>query len=226
MARDEAILNQAAGAEVTLRFYRWRPWAFSIGYFQKYGDFERFERDGIPVVRRLSGGGAIYHADEIAYGLVAPYGAGPFGRRAGEVFERVHSSIAVGLGLLGVEACLSDGPSGASPLICFSRPQRYDVVVGERKILGSAQRRKGGFFLQHGSLPLSPNRFAPEALSLGELVDALPDDGRLVEVFAEAFEEAFGLRFERACLAAGEEAEAAKLAAGKYAAGTRWNRRR
>lgn len=225
MARDEAVFKAAADGGVTLRFYGWRPWAFSLGYFQRYAQFERFEREGIPIVRRPSGGGAIYHADELTYSLVGPCGGVPFGRRAAEVFERVHGALCAGLSALGVEAELSDGPSGESPAICFSRPQKYDVVVGGRKLLGSAQRRKGGMFLQHGSLPLSPNRFAPEAVSLGETVGEAVERERIVEALAAAFEGSFGVEFVRASLTEAEEAEAAVLAAEKYGR-EEWNRRR
>jgi lipoate-protein ligase A len=224
MARDEAILLAAAD-DATVRFYSWRPWAFSLGYFQRYADFEAQARRGIAIVRRLTGGGAIYHADELTYSLVGPFGTRGFPRRAAGIFEKVHGAIRQGLRALGVEAQLSDAPTGRSATICFERPQKFDIVVGEKKLVGSAQRRYGGHFLQHGSLPLSQNEFAPGAASLEELVAKRPSDATITEALSRAFEEAFGVRLVRGGLSAEEEAAAARLAAEKYGR-PEWNRRR
>jgi len=226
MARDEAILHAAArGGPVTLRFYSWRPWAFSIGYFQKWADFAAHAGRGIPVVRRLTGGGAIYHADEITYSLVGPFGRSPFPRRAADLFEKVHRAIASGLSGLGIAADLSDAPAGRWAIVCFERPQKLDVVVGGRKLLGSAQRRFGGFFLQHGSLPLSANPYAPGAVSVGEILVNRPEEGRIIEALAGAIAGGFGATLAAGPLRGEEEAEALSLAARKYAQAV-WNARR
>jgi len=214
MARDEALLAAAAERRTAaLRFYGWRPAALSIGYFQRWADFRRFHELDLPVVRRPSGGGAIW------------CGAGPFPRRAGAIFEKLHLCICRGLSRLGLDARLSDGPAGPSPLICFSAPQKYDIVAGGRKLLGSAQRRKRGAFLQHGSLPLSPNRFAPGAASLGEVLAGAPPEEAVVAALKAGFEEGLGLSFETGRLAGGEEDLARRLAHEKYGA-DEWNRRR
>jgi len=226
MARDEALLVSAAGGgPATLRFYTWRPWAFSIGYFQHYSEFAAHASGGIPVVRRLTGGGAIYHADEITYSIVGPFGLCGFPRKAADIFEKIHRALAEGLRDLGVDARLSDAPAGRSPVMCFSRPQKYDIIAGGRKIVGSAQRRYKGCFLQHGSLPLSANGFAPEAISLEELVEKRPDAATIVGRLRTAFERAFEARLVEGAIEAGEKATAERLAAGKYGDDL-WNRKR
>jgi len=226
MARDEAILaGVRGGGPVTLRFYAWRPPAFSLGYFQAYGEFAAHAARGVPVVRRLTGGGAIYHAQEVTYSLCGPFGAGSFPRRASAIFQKVHTAIGGGLRELGIAAALSDAPSGRSPSICFSRPQKFDIVVGGRKLLGSAQCRRGGFFLQHGSLPLAPNPFAPEAVSIAELVAKQPAEATIVENLAAALSVAFGAKLREAPLDEGEEEMAAGLAAERYSRDS-WNARR
>ena len=232
MARDEAILlcaaasnGRARGASATLRFYAWRPWAFSLGYFQKYEEFAAHAESGIPVVRRMTGGGAIYHADEITYSLVGPAGRCGFPRRAADIFEKVHAAIAGGLSSIGIDAELSDEPTGRSAPVCFERPQKYDIVAGGRKLLGSAQRRHGGHFLQHGSLPLSANAFAPGATSVGQLVAKRPPDSTIIDSLADALADSFGVVFVEGRLSDEEEAEAGRLAARKYAS-AEWNRKR
>lgn len=225
MARDETMLEAAFEGLVTLRFYSWRPHSFSIGYFQNRADFDVRAGADTPVVRRPSGGGAIYHADEITYCLAGPCSAGPFPRRSADIFEKIHVAIAAGLRSIGVDAELFDAPPGASPLICFSRPQRYDIVVGRRKLLGSAQRRKDGAFLQHGSLPMSPNKYAPEAISLDEVLGGRPDDADVIAALALGFREALGLEFGEAEFSAQEEARASRIEDEKYAT-DEWNRRR
>ncbi len=227
MARDEALLLSArTGTRVTLRFYRWSPAALSLGYFQRWGDFAEMAEAGTPVVRRLSGGGAIWHDDEITYSMAGPFGAGPFPGRAAHIFEKLHRCICDGLSRLGVDGRLSDGPSGASPLICFSEPQKYDVVVaGGRKLLGSAQRRSGGAFLQHGSLPLGANRFAPGAASLDALLGRTPAVPEIISALVGAFEDGLGLSFAKGALTSAEEGLARRLACEKYL-GDEWTRRR
>jgi lipoate-protein ligase A len=226
MARDEAILLSAArDGGVILRFYGWRPHALSLGYFQRWGDFRGFAAEGRPVVRRPSGGGAIWHADEITYALAARCGEGPLPGRSADIFEKVHRCLREGLGALGASVTLSDAPAGASPPICFSRPQRYDLVVGGKKLLGSAQRRARGAFLQHGSLPLSPNEFAPEAVSLCEVLGQRPEDGSIIAALVGGFERVLGLRFEETAFSPWERGRAARLEAEKYGR-DEWNRRR
>lgn len=226
MSRDEAIMRSVrSGAPPTLRFYAWRPWAFSLGYFQEYADFATQRERGITVVRRPTGGGAIYHADEVTYSLSGRFGGGEFPRRAADIFEKVHKAILRGLVLLGVEASLSDAPTGKSAIICFQRPQRFDIVAGERKLLGSAQRRFGGCFLQHGSLPLSANEFAPEATSLAQCLGGRPEESVVTDALVEGFEAAFGVDCVRGVLSRDEEEAAATLAAEKYGS-DEWNRRR
>jgi lipoate-protein ligase A len=226
MARDEALLKAAQrGAPTTLRFYAWRPWAFSLGYFQRWEDFAGYAEKGAPVVRRLTGGGAIWHADELTYSLAGPFGGPEFPPRAADIFDKVHRTIVEGLRTLGVEAELSDAPTGRSATICFAKPQKFDIVVGGRKLLGSAQRRDGGYFLQHGSLPLSPNQYAPGAISIADILVNPPGAGRIVETLAGAFQRSFKVACAPGTLDAGEAAEADQLARGKYSS-DEWNRRR
>jgi lipoyl(octanoyl) transferase len=226
MARDEALLRAVQrGAATTLRFYAWRPWAFSLGYFQNWADFEAHAERGVPIVRRLTGGGAIWHADELTYSLVGPFGREGFPQRAADIFEKVHKTIVEGLAGLGVSAELSDAPTGRSATICFAKPQKLDIVVGGRKLLGSAQRRYGGWFLQHGSLPLSPNEYAPGAISIFDILVNPAATDRIIETLTGAFERAFEVNCAPGALTTEEAAEAAELAIGKYA-GAKWNRRR
>ncbi len=145
MGLDEAILESVASGEQapTLRLYAWKPAAVSIGYFQGAKDevdLARCASLGIDVVRRLTGGGAVYHADELTYSVVVPE-SHPLAR--GEIldsYRAICSGIILGLARLGVVAEFA-------PL--------NDIVSGGKKLSGNAQTRKKGCILQHGTVLLS-----------------------------------------------------------------------
>jgi len=141
MAIDESLL---ISGKPTVRLYKWRPSAISIGYFQGMEEvnLEECKRHGVDVVRRISGGGAVFHDEhgEITYSLVAPEKMLP--KNVLESCDRICSSIAGGLGYLGVNAEFS-------PL--------NDIVVNGKKISGSAQTRRYGNVLQHGTILLDPD---------------------------------------------------------------------
>lgn len=139
MAIDESLL---VSGTPTLRLYTWHPSALSIGYFQGIREevnLEACERHHVDVVRRISGGGAVYHdrAGEITYSLVLPEQELP--RDVQQSCERICTALASGLQQLGVDARFS-------PL--------NDVVVNGQKISGSAQTRRRGHVLQHGTVLL------------------------------------------------------------------------
>lgn len=139
MAIDEAMLISGTP---TLRLYTWHPSALSIGYFQgihEEVDLEACHHHHVDVVRRISGGGAVYHdtQGEITYSLVLPETALP--RDVQQSCERICTALAAGLQHLGVDARFS-------PL--------NDVVVNGKKISGSAQTRRRGYVLQHGTVLL------------------------------------------------------------------------
>ena len=173
MAADEAMLQMHASGKIppTLRFYSWQPLAASLGYFQQARrevDFEECEKRGIRVVRRLSGGRTVLHDREVTYSLVVKESESyiPEGLTASYLF--FSRGIAAGLTSLGVDPSLHSprptaGNSIAAPLhsaACFDAPSHYELTVGGRKIVGSAQTRRDGVLLQHGSILLD---FDPES---------------------------------------------------------------
>jgi lipoate-protein ligase A len=168
MAFDESLARRRAegtGAS-TLRFFRWKPWAISVGYNQGTWELNaaRCEADGIQVVRRPTGGRAILHADELTYSIVMPAGR----RSILQIYNDISRALVRGLSLYGVEASLQKSqPNFAeeyrnpSSLPCFSSSARYEIEWKGRKLVGSAQRRYAGSdgdaVLQHGSVLCGPS---------------------------------------------------------------------
>jgi lipoate-protein ligase A len=170
MALDEALLRTGP-VRLTLRTYRWDPWSLSLGYFQTVDreEVERFLEGGFGLVRRPTGGGAIFHGPEVTYAVAWPTGFPGLPRDAEGAYGIVHGALARALGSLGVptelrndSALLSDtGREGE--FWCFYHSVAFDLVREGRKLVGSAQRRTRRGFLMHGSIPLEENPLTPEA---------------------------------------------------------------
>lgn len=162
MAVDEAILRAvAAGSRPpTLRFYGWSPPCLSLGRNQPLADADlaACRAEGIDVVRRPSGGQAVLHADELTYSAILMQTDPRSEGGVLEAYRRISDGLLLGLEALGVAAVQAVGQRGgehATTPICFETPSEYEVTVGGRKLVGSAQWRSRGGVLQHGSLPLS-----------------------------------------------------------------------
>jgi lipoate-protein ligase A len=156
MAADEALLESvAAGAPPTLRLYRWSPAALSLGRFQPADDVavDACERLGVEVVRRPTGGQGLLHGGDLTYAVALPRPPGAAGG-VDAVYTLLAGGLIAGLARLGVEAAIArhDGPAGP---VCFAGQQGADLRVEERKVCGSAQVRRAGAVLQHGSILLT-----------------------------------------------------------------------
>ena len=150
MAIDEAILIAKIRALVpnTLRVYCWKPSAVSVGKFQrveKEVQMKHCGQLGIDIVRRITGGGAVFHAalGEVTYSVVAS--KDELGGDVGRVYSRIYSGLTHALGHIGVSADFNEGNAKACP----------NLTVNDRKISGSAQCHKGGVVLQHGTILIS-----------------------------------------------------------------------
>jgi len=170
MAIDEVLLESAIRAGMaTLRIYRWNEPTVSLGYFQPHDDRiigQRFE--GLPVVRRLSGGGAILHHHETTYSVVYPPGH-DFGDNPSRLYDAVHAGVVQFLNSMEIPAQLRGAPLADQPFLCFGRGDARDVVIGASKVMGSAQRRRSGAVLQHGALLLRRSSWAEEFAGLSDL---------------------------------------------------------
>jgi lipoyl(octanoyl) transferase len=175
MAVDEALLERAIelgdGCPV-LRIYRWASPALSIGVNQTLdeGVAERCERRGVDVVRRITGGGAVYHHQDVTYCVVAPR------RHMGvlEAYRWVAAGLITGLSALGLKARVGEharpqrSVNLRSPETgqwgCFAKTLGADLEVDGLKVCGSAQVRRNGWFLQHGSIPIADVRAETRSL--------------------------------------------------------------
>ena len=225
MALDEALLEEwRAGAPPVLRLYRWRPAALSLGRFQRLVDLGEVPAS-VPRVRRITGGGALHHReDELTYSIVAPYSLFHGERRGSPkvAYHAVHEAIRLGLVSLGLalEASAGDDAPGArvsarAPL-CYDLATDFDLKAAAGKLVGSAQRRKGEAFLQHGSIPVSPDPFSRGAVSLGALLGRVPSPGELAAAVRSGFERALGARLEPGAVTPAEAALARTLEREKY----------
>ena len=162
MAADEILLRRNAGTQPfpTLRFYSWQPHCLSLGRLQKQlppgALIPDNERD-YDVVRRPTGGRAVWHAREVTYSICAPLDFLPESARSVQgAYEWLSGGFLVGLSKLGVESKLAPSEKrGDGGTNCFASSAACDFLVNGKKLIGAAQCRLEGAFLQHGSLLLS-----------------------------------------------------------------------
>jgi len=216
MGIDEALLREPGPP--TLRLYGWSPAGLSLGYFQSSRDFEGVGGDHV-LVRRLTGGGAIYHDRELTFALTADLDLMP--TSIPDSYALMHRAIHGALRELGVDAdfAAADGDRpGARPDEPWglSEPGPHDVVDGGgRKLLGSAQRRITAphpRILHHGSLVM----VAPDATPGCGAIGAAADTDQLRRAVADRVAAALGLRAVEGALTADELRRAEALAVTRY----------
>ncbi|MCY3659771.1 MAG: lipoate--protein ligase family protein [Caldilineaceae bacterium] len=161
MAMDEALAESVASgcAPPTLRLYRWSPAAVSIGRFQSVADLdlERLDLGGLDWVRRLSGGRALLHGNELTYALLLPLAHPVAQLGILDSYRALAGSLRAALATLGVNADPLKARArrmAAVSAACLEQVGSWELAVAGRKLVGSAQCRRHGYVLQHGSLPL------------------------------------------------------------------------
>jgi lipoate-protein ligase A len=188
MAVDEYLFFAAQREPATfLRFYRWERPTASLGYSQDAAgaaDLDFCRANGIDVVRRMTGGKLVLHHRELTYSL-ASADAGVFTDTLRESYRRISLGMLRGLELMGLDARLAPAAPPAyvrGTMPCFAFPARDEIEIGGLKIVGSAQKRTGPAFLQHGSVPLEKD----EDLLKGAARSEAPDVGARMTSLAEA----------------------------------------
>lgn len=211
MALDEALMDTARQGEITLRFYGWEPGTLSFGRNEaarwRY-DEGRALAKGLGLVRRPTGGRAVFHHRELTYSLTAP--ARSWGGLR-ETYLKVNRALRSGLMSLGVPADLEPRPARAGTSrpaagACFRQPLPGELTAGGRKLVGSAQWRERGALLQHGSILLHNDQEVVELLRVGgvgpaepvpavglaELLPLLPPVEDLMDALVSSFGREFG----------------------------------
>jgi lipoate-protein ligase A len=156
MAIDEALLEHATAPSI--RFYRWQSPALSFGYFGRLADVESDTRE-CDLVRRWTGGGIVFHGDDLTYSIVIPVNDATFGESSTSIYQKIHCALCKALvkaGQRAVVAGIDDPGSGINDpgynTHCFANPVRADVLIDGRKVAGAAQRRTRSGLLQQGSI--------------------------------------------------------------------------
>lgn len=244
MAVDQALVEAvvAGDSPPTLRFYAWSPPCLSLGRSQRLAeaDVAACRAAGVDTVRRPTGGRSILHTDELTYS-VALLQTDP--RTEGGVVEgyrRLSEGLLAGLQLLGVPAvqAVDAPPTGVEPTaVCFETPADYEIAVGGRKLVGSAQWRARGGVLQHGTLPLrgdltrivdhlafsaseretQKRRLRRRALTLAEAMGRAPSFDEVARALAAGFAAALNLALVPGDLTSRERARAVDLRDKVYA---------
>ncbi len=219
MAVDECLLEAALErGQSSVRIYGWDQATVSLGYFQPPSDPERERRfAGLPTVRRLSGGGAILHHLEVTYSFaLSPQH--PLAQAPSVLYARAHNAVLNVLRGCGVEARMrgADLQNDVEPFLCFSRGDKNDIVLGAIKIVGSAQRRRRGAVLQHGSLILRQSPFAAEVPGLLDLAPTCNVPSDLRSRLGQALAAVLGSSIDRAPLTADEATRVQELIETRY----------
>ncbi len=256
MAVDETILEhiRRGDSPPTLRLYAWEPACLSLGHAQPLADVDRarLKERGWEVVRRLTGGRAILHTDELTYSVIGSAKDPVLAGSVLESYNRLAQALLLAVRSLELPVEMKDAQhvghaareappkrgslTHANP-VCFEVPSSYEIMVGGKKLIGSAQARKKEIVLQHGSLPLTGDltricqalvfenesaraQAAQRLLARATTVESAL--GRAVawetaaQAFIHAFETQLGLCFERGELSDSESNRAEELVREKY----------
>jgi lipoate-protein ligase A len=246
MAIDEAILSAVGSGDSppTLRLYAWAPPCLSLGYSQEGGDvdLDRLDDRGWDIVRRLTGGKAILHTDELTYSISAPAGNPHFSGDILESYRHLSRGLTAGLALLGlhpqVEGEVSLTEADRANPVCFEVPSSYEITIEGKKLVGSAQVRRKGRMLQHGSIPLygdislicqvlpfndppsrsqACERVRDRATTLADALGRIVSWEEAAEAIARGFADGLGWELESGSLSPQESERARSLTAEKYA---------
>ncbi|MGB7876921.1 MAG: lipoate--protein ligase family protein [Anaerolineales bacterium] len=245
MAVDEAILEDVIrGASLpTLRLYAWNPPCLSLGHAQPFTDVDttRLESHGWEVVRRMTGGRAILHTDELTYSVTAPVNEPRVAGSLLESYNRLASALLAAVQDLSLPVEMKEDKAesnGEPNPVCFEVPSTYEITVEGKKLIGSAQARRREGVLQHGSLPLTGDltricqalvflddsarekamqRLLARATTVESVLGREVDWDSAAQAFVRAFEAQLGLSFEEGELSESELARAEELVHEKYA---------
>ncbi|HLO28528.1 MAG TPA: lipoate--protein ligase family protein [Anaerolineales bacterium] len=248
MAVDESILEHVGrgASRPTVRLYAWDPACLSLGHAQPFADVDsaRLQERGWEVVRRPTGGRAILHTDELTYSVAGSAEEPILTGSVLESYNRLARALLLAVKDLGLpvemkKLAADHGSNGAAANpVCFEVPSTYEITVGGKKLIGSAQARKKEGVLQHGSLPLTGDltricqalvfesetaRSAASQRLLTRATTVASALGRVVtweaaaRTFIRAFETQLGLCFERGELSESESRRADELVREKYA---------
>ncbi len=269
MALDEAMLESViSGGPPTLRFYTWAPATLSLGVNQPIGevDTEECARRGFGLVRRMTGGRAVLHQHELTYSVAAMESDPLVSGGVVESYRKISGALVAGLRLLGADVTLAEpsralhralaearrngdlglADEGSHGAVCFDAASDYEITAGGRKVVGSAQARRGGALLQHGSILLDvdwdawasvfkyrteegrkramlklPTRMTSLKEQLGRNVT--PDE--VAAALKQGFGSVFGVSLDDAEPTRAEVISASRLAAEKYGTET-WTARK
>jgi lipoate-protein ligase A len=254
MAVDAAILENVVEGKSppTLRFYDWDPACLSLGFAQNFADVDEDLRAmrGWDVVRRPTGGRAILHTDELTYSVIGPSDEPRLVGGVLESYKRLSEGLMHSLKLLGlpVEQHPMHQNNGFGDLdnpVCFEVPSDYEITLHGKKIIGSAQARRKGGVLQHGSLPLygdiariteilrypsedrrqgAAERVRVRAATVEEGLGRRVSFAEAQDAFIRGFGEALNIEFEEGELASDEQAATERWLGERYGASA-WTQR-
>lgn len=225
MAIDEALVHFHSQGDIppTIRFYGWESPSLSVGHFQdvdKTIDLAGVEKHQCDFVRRLTGGSAVLHDDEITYSIVVSEAHPKIPRSVNKAYYILAQGLLEGYRLLGIDAdfaitereLLKDRSA-----VCFEKPAMYEMIVDGKKISGNAQLRKKGVLLQHGSIPMKFNatmlfdlfhfsseekrerqrkKFLEKAMSINEITNKVYTYDQLRDAFLQGFETSLHIETE------------------------------
>lgn len=209
MAIDEILMRRQnlPGAQPALRFYSWSEPAYSVGYFQDVAEIARrfgTKNRKATLVRRLTGGGMVFHGNDLTFSLSLPNPNPFFKGDVKDSYLRVNEALRKGLVEIFPELdyadCKSVAPSGraSNARVCFESPSCYDLLLRGKKVVGASQRRIGGAILHQSTIFLDEKKEA------------------LIARIVKGFEKAWSVNFQKMPLSAEELSEAQQIVGERY----------
>lgn len=245
MAIDEAILEAVGRGDAppTLRLFRWEPACLSLGYAQPAADTDMvgLKERGWDIVRRMTGGRAILHTDELTYSVALPMNHPVIAGTIIDSYRRLSAALLAAVQTIGLEVHAdkrADRTAKAVGPVCFEVPSDYEITADGKKLVGSAQVRKHNAALQHGSLPLYgdltricdalafPNesvrqtartRVTQRAVTLSEALGRTINWEQAAHAVIDAFATTFDLDLQESLLSSAEANRALELRNTRYA---------
>ncbi|WP_347861296.1 biotin/lipoate A/B protein ligase family protein [Salimicrobium sp. PL1-032A] len=254
MALDEALMKWHREEKISpvVRFYTWSPAGLSVGHFQKTDG--RINKEGVnnyqvDIVRRLTGGRAVLHDDELTYSIIVNEQHPMIPNTVKQAYLVLSEGLMKGYSNLGIDAEYAipdEERMNNQSAVCFEEPSWYELTIHGKKAAGSAQVRQKGILLQHGSIPIrtdetklfdmftypservkerAKNGFKHKAVSIEDVTDEKITVEHVRDAFLQGFEDGLNVSFEPLQLTEEDWQEVESLAESKYQS-EEWNLKR